>query len=70
VELRKWGPILYLLISGMLEFVFLYDHVRGREHFVMTISIVVFALDIPFMPSFTVDRYDTNRSTSLITMRL
>jgi hypothetical protein len=58
-RVAKWGLLPYLVISGMLEFVFLYDHIRGGELVVMTISLVLFALDIPFLLGFTVARYDT-----------
>jgi hypothetical protein len=59
-KVAAWGVIPYLVISGMLEFVFLYDHVRGGELVVMTLSLVLFALDVPFLLGFTVARYDTS----------
>jgi len=52
-----WTLLAYGVISGMLEYVFVYDHTRGSSLVVLTLSLVVFALDIPLLLAFSVARY-------------
>jgi hypothetical protein len=49
--------VAYLVIAGMLEFVFVFDHTQGGMLVVVTLSLAVFALDIPLLLGFTVARY-------------
>jgi len=41
----------------MLEFVFLYDHTLGFMLIALTVSLIIFALDIPLLLGFSVARY-------------
>ena len=41
----------------MLEFVFLYEHVRGAVLLLMTLSLVSFAVNVPLLLGFGVARY-------------
>lgn len=52
-----WTLAAYLVIAGMLEFVFVLDHTRGAVLAVLTLMLVVFALDIPLLLGFSVARY-------------
>jgi hypothetical protein len=48
----------YVVIAGMLEYVFVLDHVRGATLAVLTSMLVLFALDVPTLLAFTVARYE------------
>ena len=52
-----WTLVAYVVIAGMLEFVFLYDHVRGSVLVLMTLSLVSFAVNVPLLLGFGVARY-------------
>ena len=46
-----------VVISGMLEFVFIYDHTPGNALAIFTALVVVFCLDIALLIAFSVARY-------------
>ena len=46
-----------VVISGMLEFVFMYDHTPGNALAIFTALVVVFCLDIALLIAFSVARY-------------
>jgi hypothetical protein len=46
------------IIAGMIEYVFLRNHTSGGPLVVLTLSLVVFALNVPVLIAFTVARYD------------
>lgn len=52
-----WTLAAYVVIAGMLEFVFVLDHTRGAVLAVLTLMLVVFALDIPLLLGFSVARH-------------
>lgn len=53
----KWALLAYLVIAGMLEFVFIRDHTPGPTMGVLTATLVVFAVDVPTILAFTVARF-------------
>ena len=53
----RWSLIAYLLIAGMIEYSFLQNHLRGGTLFVLTLSLVVFAVHVPMLIGFTVARF-------------
>ena len=53
----KWSLLAYVVIGGMIEFVFVHNHVRGGTLVVLTLSLVVFAIHVPTLIGFTVARY-------------
>ncbi len=53
----KWALLGYLVEAGMLEYVFLYDHVRGSTLVILTLMLAIFAVDIPLLLAFSVARY-------------
>ena len=53
----KWSLLAYAVIGGMLEFVFVHNHVRGGTLVVLTLSLLVFAIHVPALTGFTVARY-------------
>ena len=46
-----------LVISGMLEFVFIFDHTPGNALAIFTALVVVFCLDVALLIAFSVARY-------------
>lgn len=53
----KWALLAYVVIAGMLEFVFIRDHTPGSTMAVLTATLVVFAIDVPTILAFTVARF-------------
>jgi hypothetical protein len=56
-QVAGWALVAYAVIAGLLEFTFVYDHTRGSLLVVLTLSLIVFALDIPLLLGFSVARY-------------
>ena len=53
-----WMFLVYLVISGMIEYAFVYDNTRGAVLLVMTLLLAVFALNVPLIAAFTVARFE------------
>jgi hypothetical protein len=53
----KWSLLVYVVIGGMIEFVFVHNHVRGGTLVVLSLSLLVFAIHVPALMGFTVARY-------------
>jgi len=60
----KWSLLAYAVIAGLLEFVFVYDGTRGSMLVLLTVSLLVFAVDIPLLMGFSVARFQPGRSGS------
>jgi hypothetical protein len=56
-QVAKWSLLAYVVIAGMIEYVFLRNHLRGGPLVVLTLSLVVFAIHVPILVGFTVARY-------------
>ena len=56
----RWAFLGYVVIAGLLGFVFVYDHTRGATLGVLVSTLVVFAIDVPTIIAFTVARYDNS----------
>jgi hypothetical protein len=54
----RWALLAYVVIAGILGFVFVFDHTRGATLAVLILTLVVFALDVPTIIAFTVARYN------------
>jgi hypothetical protein len=54
----RWALLAYATISAMIEYVFLRNHTGGSPLIVLTLSLIVFALNVPLLIGFTVARYD------------
>jgi hypothetical protein len=52
-----WVFLAYIVIAGMLEYVFVYDHTRGSQLLILTLMLAVFAVDIPLLLGFSVARF-------------
>jgi hypothetical protein len=55
----KWALLAYVISAGMIEFSFLHNNARGAPLLVVTLMLVLFAVDVPLLISFTVARYQT-----------
>jgi hypothetical protein len=58
-----WALLAYVVIAGILEYVFLYDHTPGRELALFSAMLVLFALDVPLMLSYSVARWQPPDAT-------
>jgi hypothetical protein len=56
-QVAKWAGLAYLFTAGMIEYAFLYDHIRGGPLVILTLSLVVYALQVPTLIAFTVARF-------------
>jgi hypothetical protein len=56
----KWALLSYLIAAGLIEFAFVKDHIRGGALVVVTAMLVLFALTVPLIISFTVARYQSD----------
>ena len=59
-EVGKWSLLAYVVIAGMIEYVFLRNHLRGGPLVVLTLSLVVFAVHVPALVGFTVARFHSS----------
>ena len=55
--MAKWSLLAYVVIAGMIEYVFLRNHTRGGPLVILTLSLVVFAVHVPILVGFTVARF-------------
>lgn len=60
----KWSSLAYAVIAGLLEYVFVYDGTRGSMLILLTLSLLVFAVDIPLLLGFSVARFQPRRAGS------
>jgi hypothetical protein len=66
-QVAKWSLLAYVAIAGMIEYVFLRNHLRGGPLVVLTLSLVVFAVHVPTLVGFTVARYHQPEITGTVT---
>jgi hypothetical protein len=53
----RWSLLAYAVLAGLIEYVFLQNHLSGGPLVVLTLSLVVFAVHVPTLLGFTVARY-------------
>ncbi len=56
-QVARWSFLAYLVISGVILYAFVQNHVTGGTLVVLTLSIAVFAIHVPTLVGFTVARY-------------
>lgn len=59
-QVAKWSFLAYLIIAGMLEFVFIYDGTRGSLLVLFSCTLALFALNLPILFGFTVAKFQDN----------
>ncbi len=57
VQVARWSFLAYLTTAGLIEFAFLENHISGGPLVVLTLSLTVFAIEVPALIAFTVARY-------------
>jgi hypothetical protein len=57
-QVAKWTLLAYAVIAGMILYAFLQDHVSGGPLVILTLSLVVFAVEVPTLVGFTVARFE------------
>jgi hypothetical protein len=60
----RWTLLAYVIAAGLIEFAFVHNHTRGGVLVVLTLMLVVFAVDVPMIISFTVARYQSTRTAA------
>jgi uncharacterized membrane protein YeiB len=58
-QVGKWALAAYLVTAALIEYAFLRNHLRGGPLVILTLSLLVYAVQVPAMIAFTVARYDT-----------
>jgi len=58
-QVGRWSLLAYLFTAGMIEYAFLRDHLSGGPLVILTLSLIVYALQVPTLIGFTVARYET-----------
>ena len=59
-QVAKWALLAYLFTAAMIEYAFLRNHSRAGHWSILTLSLLVYAVQVPAMIAFTVARYDTS----------
>ena len=57
LAVARWALLAYVVTAGLIEFVFLRDHLSGGALVVLSLSLVVYAIHVPTLIGFTVARY-------------
>jgi hypothetical protein len=63
LQVAKWALLAYAITAGMIEYSFLRDHLSGGPLVVLTLSLIVYALQVPTLIAFTVARYANTAPT-------
>ncbi len=56
-QVARWTLLAYVVIAGMLEYMFIYDHTRGSLLALLTLLLTTFTLNVPILLAFTVARF-------------
>ena len=56
-QVGRWALLAYAISAGILEYVFILDRVPSGEMVLLTLMLVVYAVDIPLILAFSVARY-------------
>lgn len=57
-QVTGWALLAYAFTAGMIEYAFLRDHLSGGPLVILTLSLVVYAFQVPTLIAFTVARWD------------
>ena len=56
-RVARWALLAYVVIAGMIEYAFVHNHASGAPLLVISLMLVVFALNVPLSIGFTVARF-------------
>ncbi len=57
-QVAKWALLAYAVTAGMILYAFLEDGLRGGTLVILTLSLVVYAVQVPTLIAFTVARWE------------
>jgi hypothetical protein len=57
-QIARWALLAYAVTAGLILYAFLQDHVSGGPLVVLTLSLVIYALQVPTLIGFTVARFE------------
>ena len=57
VLVAKWSLVAYVVIAGMLQYVFVKDGTSGGTLVLVTLMLIAYAINIPLLFAFSVARY-------------
>ena len=57
LAVARWALLAYVVTAGLIEFVFVRNHLSGGSLVVLSLSLVVYAIHVPTLIGFTVARY-------------
>ncbi|HZQ16915.1 MAG TPA: hypothetical protein VFA82_09100 [Gaiellaceae bacterium] len=60
-----YGLAAYVVIGGMIEYAFLYDHTHGTQLVLLTLLLTLFILNVPLLMAFTVARYQRDDAVAV-----
>jgi hypothetical protein len=58
----RWALVAYVISAGMIEFAFVRNHATGGPLLVVSLMLVLFAVDVPVIIAVTVARYQSPQS--------
>jgi hypothetical protein len=64
-QVAKWALVAYLITAGMILYAFLEDGLRGGTLVILTLSLVVYAVQVPTLIAFTVARWENSSAEQL-----
>jgi hypothetical protein len=53
----RWALLAYLVTAGMIEYAFVRNHLAGGALVILTLSLLIYAAQVPTLIAFTVARY-------------
>jgi hypothetical protein len=56
-QVGRWALLAYVISAGMIEFAFVRNHATGAPLLVVSLMLVMFAVDVPVIIAVTVARY-------------
>ncbi|HEX3538952.1 MAG TPA: hypothetical protein VHT75_00795 [Acidimicrobiales bacterium] len=57
-RVAKWALVAYLVSAGLIEFAFVKDQTRGGPLVVVTLMLLIFAVNVPLIIGFTTARFE------------
>jgi hypothetical protein len=57
-QIAKWALLAYAFTAALIEYAFLKDHISGGPLVVLTLSLIIYALQVPTLIAFTVARFE------------
>jgi hypothetical protein len=58
LQVAKWALLAYLFTAAMIEYAFLRNHLKGGALVILTLSLLVYAVQVPTLIAFTVARWE------------